>query len=56
MDINNSKKSCPSCGCKDKKKLPFSDGKTIKWISACSKCESLNDDRIVAVYYEPCIE
>jgi hypothetical protein len=53
MSPKKPEKICAACGCKDTKNIPFTDGKSIKWITACSHCETINDDRVVEVYYEP---
>jgi hypothetical protein len=49
MEPKISEKICPSCGCKEAKNIPFTDGKIIKQILACRRCGVLIDKRIVEV-------
>jgi hypothetical protein len=53
MKEDKSKKNCSSHGSEGFKRIPFTDGKNIKWVLACRKCEAITDERVIESFYEP---
>jgi hypothetical protein len=53
MKEDKSEKNCSSHGSEGFKRIPFTDGKNIKWVLACRKCEAIIDERVIESFYEP---